>query len=230
MKYLKKIFESTKEEQVEDIESIFTEYLDQKYIADDGEEYSICFLETKDSPQYVLVTIENYIQNAAISDIQDFDKIYKERFEYLEMLKKIRVSLLRLENMGYTWAMSFDEDGFHIKVFYKDTVVTLADCFGGEMRMRSVDEPIMKRYMKDNYNLKYNSSHYTSETGGYYGRRANIMIYFNNQVPEKLVEDLRKLKRKYDIYSTSTKKEIRTENAFYSVEIIAGGVGVKLEL
>jgi len=230
MKYLRKIFESTKEDQIEDIESVFTEYLDQKYTTDDGEEYSICYLETKESPQYVLVRIENYIDAATITDLKDFDKIYQERVDYLNMLKKIRVSLTRLEGMGYNWAMSFDEEGFHIKVLYKDTVVTLADCFGGESRMGSVDEPILKRYMKDNYNLKYNSSHYTPATGGYYGNRANIRIYFNGQVPEQLVKDLEKLNKKYEVYSTHDGKKMQVEKAFYSVEVISGGVGVKLEL
>lgn len=231
MKYLRKIFESTKEDQIEDIESIFTEYLDQKYTADDGEEYSICNLFTDESDQYVMVNIESYLEGASISSITEFDRIYSERAEYLNLLKKIRVSLLRLEKIGYDWGMDFDNDGFHIKVFYKETQLTLADCFGGEKRMRSVDEPIIKKYMKQHYNLEYSSSFYREATQGYYGKRAEIVIYFKSQVPQKLVEDLKKLTRSYEVWTTSSyKKEIRTERAFYDIEIISGGNGIKMQL
>lgn len=230
MKYLRKIFESTKEDQVEDIESIFTEYLDQKYTADDGEEYSDCYIETKDSNQFVSITISSYLESPAITDLKDFDKIFKERSEYLELLKKIRTSLSRLDGMGYSWTMDFNDEGFHIKAFYKDTIITLADCFGGEEYMRGVDEAILKRYMKDHYNLNYSSYIYKESTQGYYGKRAYLVIYFNNPVPTKLIEDLKKLTRSYEVYSTSSGKEMKSEKAFYNVELINGTNGLKLEL
>jgi len=230
MKYLRRIFESTKEDQFEDIESVFTEYLDQKYTADDGEEYSDCYIEKDVSDQFISITISSYLGSPAITDLKDFDKVFKERLEYLDLLKKIRTSLSRLNGMGYSWTMDFNEDGFHIKAFYKDTVITLTDCFGGEKHMRSVDEAILKRYTKDNYNLNYSSYIYRPATQGYYGKRAEIVIYFSNPVPNSLIEDLKKLNRTYEVWSTHDGDVKKTEKAFYKVERYNGENSIKLEI
>ena len=55
MKYLRKIFESTKEDQLDEVESIFTELLDQTYAGEDGEYYSNC--EIHDRQNFILVSI-----------------------------------------------------------------------------------------------------------------------------------------------------------------------------
>lgn len=230
MKYLRKIFESTKEDQLEDIESVFTEYIDQKYTAEDGEEYSTCNLFTDESDQYVMVNIESYLEGASIASLTEFDKIYAERSEYLNLLKRIRVTLLRLEKMGYDWAMDFDNEGFHIKVFYKDTQLTLADCFGGEKRMRHVDEPIIKKYMNQHYNLEFSSYVSRQETKGYYGKRAELIIYFRSPVPDQLIDDLKKLEKNSEVWGSISGKQTKVEKAFYQVERLTGAYGVKIEL
>lgn len=230
MKYLRKIFESSKEDQIEDIESIFTEYLDTKYIADDGEEYSDCYISTE-NPKFIEISITQYLSSPSISDISDFDNIYKERNDYLELLKKIRTSLTRIDRMGYNWTMEFNEDGFFIKVLYKDTEVSLADCFGGESSMNHVEEAILKKYVKDKYNIEY-SSYYKPSTSGYYGHRAEFLIYFKNPVPQTLLEDIKNLNKRFKVFSTHAEGEqIRVERAFYSVEVMDGnpnGIRIKI--
>ena len=56
MKHLRKIFESTKEDQHDEIESIFTELLDKTYAGEDNEYGSNCEIEEKDS--FILVSNE----------------------------------------------------------------------------------------------------------------------------------------------------------------------------
>ena len=55
MKHLRKIFESTKEDQKDEIESIFTELLDQTYAGEDGDYYSNC--EINDRENFILISI-----------------------------------------------------------------------------------------------------------------------------------------------------------------------------
>jgi hypothetical protein len=228
MKYLRKIFESSRDDQLADIELIFSSYLDKKILVD-GEEYPLATIDSSEDKPYISINIYMYLSNAVMNDIKDFDKIYKERLEHLETMKNLKNTLSRIKHVGYTWSMLFDNEGFNIKVFYNDLEIELSDCFGGEEYLNGVDESIIKSYMRKHYNLDYDSYTYYPSTSGYYGKNAKIILYFNQPVTENLISDLAKLKRKSKIWGPAGER-YSYETAFGSIQIISGGRGISMEI
>lgn len=231
MKHLKRIFESNREDQKDEVESIFTELLDQKYAGDDGDYYSNC--EIFDRSNFILVCIYDSQSNVVINSFEDYDKYTKESEERTESLKKLRKYLQRIDYAGFSWDMEINEDGIFIKVYYKDTKLTLVDVFGGEFGDNNFDETVGKRVFKEIYGLDYSSFRYKNQSGGYYGEKTTYYFYFKNSIPEdsKIEKDLRNLKQKYKYYSTSTDGEqIGERNVVYTTEIIHDRKTLKVEL
>ena len=166
MKHLRKIFESTKEDQHDEIESIFTELLDKTYAGEDNEYGSNCEIEEKDS--FILVSIYDYQSKVIINSFDDYDKFTKESEERSESLKKLRKYLQRIDYAGFSWDMEIDTEGYFIKVYYKDTKLTLIDIFGGEFGNKHFEETVAKRVFREVYGLDYSSFRYDHPTSGYY--------------------------------------------------------------
>lgn len=231
MKYLKKIFESTKEEQNDEIESIFTELLDQTYAGEDGDYYSNCEIDNRDN--FILVSIYDSKSKVIINSFDDYDKFTKESEERTQSLKKLKKYLQRIDYAGFTWDMEIDEEGYFIKVYYKDAKLTLIDVFGGEFGNKNFDETVAKRVFKESYGLDYDSFRYDHPTGGYYGRRATYYLYFKKAIPQDspIHKDLRELKQKYKYFSTATEGEQIGQKAIvYTTELIHDNRTLKIEL
>ena len=231
MKHLKKIFENItdRNEQREEIECIFYQWIDKKYIRD-GEEYSDAEIDDTDD-QYLLVSIYDTHEDTFPNDITEFDKMYKEREESLKLIKSIRVALIRLDYLEFK-----DVDTWHIKVYYKDSNLSLQDAFGGIYRMDHVDENIMKTILKRDYDIDYSSSSYTPSSSGYYGKRAVIRIWFKSPIKikernddNKLIKDLKSLRRKNRRWEAD-----KSYQAFYDVKFTPSltddGSGITIEL
>jgi len=231
MKHLRKIFESTKEDQKDEIESIFIELLDQTYAGEDGEYYSNC--EINDRDNFILVSIYDSQSKVIINSFEDYDKFAKELEERAESLKKLRKYLQRIDYAGFSWDMEIDTEGYFIKVYYKDTKLSLIDVFGGEFGHKNFDETVAKRVFREVYGLDYSSFRYDHPTSGYYGKRATYYLYFRNPIPAdcKLMGDLRLLKQKYKYYSTATDGEqIGSKNIVYTTELFHDGTSLKIEM
>jgi hypothetical protein len=212
MKYLRKIFESSKEDQIEEIETVFYQWLDKKF-TDKGEEYADA--EVTEHNTHLTITIYNYESNRNPNDLKEFDESLKEKEQTLSLMKSIRVALTRLDYYEFKWGINIDEEqNFHIKVFFKETKLTLQDCFGGIYHMRRIDENIMKEVLKKDYNINYLSCDFSPSTQGYYGKRAYFLIYLKDPITQdnKIFDDLKNLKRK----NRSSEDEYR---AFYTYDI-----------
>jgi len=231
MKYLKKIFESSKEEQKDEVESIFTELLDQTYAGEDGDYNSNC--EIHDRENFILVSIYDSQSKVIINSFDDYDKFTKESEERAESLKKLRKYLQRVDYYGFSWDMEVDTEGYFIKIYYKDTKLSLVDIFGGEFGNKHFDETVAKRVFREIYGLEYSSFRYDHPTSGYYGRRGVYYLYFKKPVPadSKLMGDLRNLKQKYKYFSTATDGEqIGSKNIVYTTELFHNGAALKIEM
>jgi hypothetical protein len=231
MKHLRKIFESTKEDQHDEIESIFIELLDQTYAGEDGEYYSNCEISSRDN--FILISIYDSQSKVIINSFDDYDKFTKESEERVESLKKLKKYLQRIDYAGFKWDMEIDEEGYFIKVYYKDAKLSLIDVFGGEFGHKNFDETVAKRVFRESYGLEYNSLRYDHPTGGYYGKRATYYLYFKKAIPNdsKIQEDLRKLKQKYKYFTTAAEGEqIGEKNIIYTTELIHDGRTLKIEL
>ncbi len=195
MKYLLPIFESSKEKQLEDIQFIFSDYLDNKYMEGD-DEVCDCYIDDRESDLYLLISISNYVSNPVINSVSDFDSIFKEKESSLQLLKNIKTTLLRLDYLGYKWGMSLNDDTYDIKVFYKDTKLVLLDAFSGESSFRKFDDNIIKIVLKRDYNINFHSCRYIPSTQGYYGSRAHLILSIdgNNSDKVRLIDDLTNLK------------------------------------
>jgi hypothetical protein len=226
MKYLKnlrRLFENfeSREDQIEDIKSIFNDFLEKKSISEDGEEYEEYEL-VEDDPTCLFFTFYKYDSDVACNDMDEFDEYFKEREVSNRFLKELRIALLRLDALEYKWGFSIDENGVYIKVFYKDTKLTLSDAFGGGAdhsypdRMNSIDENIMKEVFKRDYNIIYGSSSYTPSTSGRYGSRARINIGLRTVINEdsQIIKDIKALTKINTLYPDSP-----PQRAFYSVKV-----------
>lgn len=231
MKYLRKIFESTKEDQLDEVESIFTELLDQTYAGENGEYCSNC--EIYDRQNFILVSIYDSKYKVIINSFEDYDKFTRESEERTESLKKLRKYLQRIDYSGFKWDMEIDEEGYFIKVYYKDTKLSLIDVFGGEFGNKHFDETVAKRVFKEVYGLDYSSFRYDPPTSGYYGKRGIYYLYFRNPIPtdSPIHKDLRELKQKYKYYSTSTDGEQTGQKSIiYTTELIHNGNTLRIEM
>lgn len=220
MKYLKRIFESNKPDTIIDVESVFCEFLDDKYLGSDGEYYSDTYLEEDYSDDYVMVMVTSYPNTEATSDISKFDVIYKDKEESLNLMRSLRVCLVRLTHMGYKWEYSSSDDGYHIKVFYKEVDITLNKCFPS----KSVENSMFKDLVKDKYDLDYlrYTTHKTHPNS--YGRTYTYnILYFSNVITEdsQLIKDLKDLKSESDhrifgrvTLDPTTHKSIKLEYAY----------------
>jgi hypothetical protein len=113
MKYLKKIFESSREEQFERIEDIFLELIDQ----DDADSW-----DEKDK-NYCVFDVSYYNITNSVSNLEEFNEFIKEKIEMSNFLKtKFEPIVKRLTLGGYQWSMEQGEDNFRFKVFYKNTI------------------------------------------------------------------------------------------------------------
>ena len=233
MIYLRKIFESI-DNQKEDIESVFSDFLDETYKAFDGESYPVCEIEDSDS-RYMSVSIyKDTSVNNVVNNISEFDDMLNSKNKELEFLKKVKTCLIRLNYLKYKWAMNNEEDSseFYISVYYKDIKLCLADAFGGEEQMRNINENVMKEVFKEAYNLTYLS--YTHQPGrsGYYGSKAVLYIQIKESIDieNRLIKDLKSAIHRYKAFTTHAEGEKwYEERAFYSVSLIHGGRTIKIE-
>ena len=112
MKHLKKIFESTKKDQLEEVEDIFQELVDNKTLDDEGEEYSDCEIyDEKDS--IIRVYIGNYIPEILINSTSDYENFIKSSEERIESIKSLKKYLQRLDYSGFTWDMNIKKLNYH---------------------------------------------------------------------------------------------------------------------
>ena len=232
MKYLKKIFESTTEDQREEIEDIFQEMLDKKYTHEDGEEDSDCHISSVQG-NHLVVTIYDYARNVIVNSFKDYDKLVNQSEQRTLKLKELKKYLQRLDYAGFTWDMESDEEAFYIKVYFRDAKLQLIDAFGGEWNSTRFDETAARRVFKELYGLDYSSFRSTPATSGYYGKRGVYYIYFLKPIPEDstISNDIRSLKKKYKYFSTArTGEQIGERNIAYTTEISQGNRLLKIEL
>lgn len=180
MKYLKKIFES-KDILYEEVESIFTEFLDEKEYVD-GEEYPKC--EIKDEETHLVVTIfkEEEIDTNT-NTLDGFKYIIELHNNEIKLLNRIKIALERLSHLNYEWGVDISDVEINIKVFYPDKDITLIDAFQIKGNYQpNVDPAIMSRLLKLKYNIGFSSYNKDSGTSGYYGRNPSIYLYLKNPI------------------------------------------------
>jgi hypothetical protein len=222
MKHLKKIFEDKKDEFIEIIESIFSDQIDDDtaYIAQGkkglhkkNKDYLTVFLSKEGCP------------DAGPTSIEEFNEHIQSMKDDISVIEKIRPSLKRIDYYNFSWSMSITNEDVVIKIFRNKDNITLSDAFGGIKSMTSVDDSIMKKILKEKYNLTYNSHRYTPETRGYYGSNAEFLLYLSEIIEDNhpILNDIRNLEYEYESWSTSmpvgTYKTER-EKAFGEVSVL----------
>jgi len=130
--------------------------------------------------------------------VENFDSLEGLKYN-MEIIKKkekiledIIVPLKRIEFLKYDWSVEIDENSINVIVFYKKKDYTLTDAFGGKTRMDYVNESIMKKVMKDDYNLDFFKSYYIAATSGYYGKNAETRLHFRGEITDNTFEKIRK--------------------------------------
>jgi hypothetical protein len=231
MKHLKKIFESTKESQKDEVEDIFMELLDETYAGSDGNYYSNC--EVDDSNDiYILVSIYDHQEKIIINSIDEYDNFIDSNAMRQDRIGKLKKYLQRLDYYKFTWGMTIEDTGFYIKVYYRDTKLVLVDAFGGEFGNKRFDEVIAKRVFKELYQLDYIGFRYNPSGSGYYGKRANYCLYFSDKISDdsKVINDLRNIKQKYKSTSSIYGEVIEERSIFYKIELIHDGRTINIEM
>lgn len=224
MKYLRKIFESDSTEQLEEVEAIFTEFLDERQILEDGEEYPTC--EIKIEQKYIRITIykEECVQNA--NGIVDFENLVKGYDEQKAILNRLKTPLKRIDHLGYKWGIEIWDNEIHIKIFFIDNDFTLLDALTSIHGSVSIDPNIIKTVLKDKYNVEYSSFNHSPGSSGYYGRKETIYLYLRDTITNdsKLYRDIKDLKHR------KKNDDDRYERSVFSrVEIVHDGKTLKLE-
>jgi hypothetical protein len=199
MKYLKKIFES-KSDQYEIVEDYFLHLLDEQ---DENSEEGPIWFEMDDAGESetycVFRTFYNWNNKAhSLEAFTDFIEAENKKLAYLNGLNTI---LKRLTSAGYNWEFEEDEGSSTVLIYYKrETEETLEYALeplikGG----RAVHESVLKRVLKNKYNLTLQSTNYTPGTSGYYGNNPQFMLWFpkdNFDYEHPFYKDLEKLRIK----------------------------------
>jgi hypothetical protein len=196
MKYLKKIFES-KNDQYELVEDYFLHLLEDQN--DDDPIY--CEMDDADeSDTYCIFrAYYNWNNNADnLEDLADFISIQNKKMSYLNGLNNI---LKRLTGAGYSWEFVEDEGSSSVVIYYKrDEEETLELALEPLKKgQNAVHESILKRVLKEKYNLTLQSTNFTPGTPGYYGRNPQFILWFpkdNFDYEHPFYKDLQKLKIK----------------------------------
>lgn len=224
MKYLRKIFESDSTEQLEEVEAIFTEFLDERIKLEDGEEIPTCEISTK--PKYIRITIykEECVQNA--NGFVDFENLVKGYDEQKDILNRLKTPLKRIDHLGYEWGIEIWDNEIHIKVFFIDNNFTLLDALTSNHGSVSIDPNIIKTVLKDKYNIEYLRFSHSPGSSGYYGRKETIYLYLIDTITNdsQLYKDIKALKHR-----KRNEDDKYERNVFSGVEIIHDGKTLKLE-
>lgn len=223
MKYLRKIFESDSTEQLGEVEAIFTEFLDEKQILD-GDEYPTC--EIKSEAKYIRVIIykDECVQNA--NGIEDFENLVNAYDEQKAILNRLKTPLKRIDHLGYNWGIEIGECEIHIKIFHIDKDASLLDALTSNHGSVSIDPNIIKKILKDKYNVEYSSFSHSPGSSGYYGRKETIYLYLRDTITNdsQLYKDIKNLKHRKKNDDDKYERSV-----FSGVEIIHEGKTLKLE-
>lgn len=230
MKHLKKIFEDKKDDFYEIIESIFSDYLDDDTVYIDKSAF------LRNNEFITLYIAKNGCPDAGPTNIEEFNEYIQSMKDDIVVIEKIRPSLKRIDYYNFSWSLSISNEEIRIKIFRNNDKITLSDAFGGSRNMRTVDDSIMKKVLKEKYNLTYNSHSYSPETRGY-GQSAEFILYLSEIIEDNhpILDDIRNLEREYENWSTSmpmgTYKIIK-EKAFREVSVLrwekTSGIKIKL--
>lgn len=217
MKYLKKIFES-EDILSEEVESIFTEFLDEKEYVD-GEEYPTCEIK-KEETHLVITIFKDQEIDSSTNTLDGFKYIIDLHNNEIKLLNRIKIALERLSHLDYEWGVDISDVEINIKVFYPDGDVTLLDAFQIKGNHQpSVDVVVMRRLLKLKYNIEFSSYSKESGTSGYYGRSPAIYLYLKSPIDSnnQLYKDLSNLER------------VNNRSVFSRVGLIHNGSTIKLE-
>jgi len=224
MKYLRKIFESDSTEQLGEVEAIFTEFLDEKQILEDGNEYPTCEIESE--AKYIRITIykDECVQNA--NGIEDFENLVNAYDEQKAILNRLKTPLKRIDHLGYKWGIQIWDNEIHIKVFFIDNNFSLLDALTSSHGSVSIDPNIIKTVLKDKYNVEYSSFNHVHGSSGYYGRKETIYLYLKDTITNdsQLYKDIKNLKHRKRNDDDKYERSV-----FSGVEIIHEGKTLKLE-
>lgn len=220
MKHIKRIFETSSDEsnddQFEEVKSIFTEFMDEN-IDDydmDGSPIPRCSCHKLDN--YISVSIfKDSVADQDFSDnISGFDDIIQDSIKNINLLKRIKVALSRLEYRGYEWGVKIDYEEIVVKILYsKDVRLSLIDAFIKNDRY-FLDQILLKKILLKDYNIKY-KSHVTNKS---YGGRDNIYLYVEGDNLDKLVSDLRSLKTIDGKWHSNVFNSVRLDNGIIRIE------------
>lgn len=200
MKYIKKIFENLKD-QIDDVENIFDYYVDN---------YDCEVTEGEDSDPFIYVNIYFQMEkNKNASSIKEFDNLLEINNSKIKFLEGIKTTLKRLDYLKYNWILEIDDTSIAIKVIKIGSTPKLEDALGGAKWLCSVDDGIMKKVCKEKYGLKYYSHKSEKAIPGYYGKNAQILLYFAEVLDDNnpLISDIKNLKKD-------------GRNAFFNVQLL----------
>ena len=196
MKYLKKIFESN-QEKYEIVEDYFL------HLLEDQDEDDPIYCEMEDAHENrtycIFRAYYNWTNNADnLEDLADFISIQNKKMSYLNGLNNI---LKRLTGAGYSWEFVEDEGLSSVVIYYKrDEEETLELALEPLLKgHNALHESILKRVLKEKYNLTLQSTNFTPRTQGYYGRNPQFILWFpkdNFDYEHPFYKDLQKLKIK----------------------------------
>lgn len=112
---IKRIFENNApsvEDQKQDIEEIFTEFIDDR-------KYSTLInrnIEVEDFGKYFVVEIYDGVDIDNANTIKTLRELVKKNLSALDLLKRLEPSFKRLEYLDYRWHVWMTDDGFKIEI------------------------------------------------------------------------------------------------------------------
>lgn len=198
MKYLKKIFEDFDyKSQYEEIEDYFLAFLENQTV--DSEIF--CEMEDADSSETYCIFRAWQQDETKFDSIEAFDDLLLFNEIKTNFLKKLKVSLKRLNQNGFNWEYEENPEQINILVFYKkgveeDLELAIEPLLNAQ---KSIHESVLKRVLKKKYGLDLERVTFNPTTSGFYGKNSNFTLWFRNQVfdyEHQLYKDLYQIKEK----------------------------------
>lgn len=197
--------------QKEEILEIFIDKIDDDLIYHDTND---------DTEQFILFHLY-FDEKTKMSNLEDVKIIKNFYSERIEIFNDLEMQLNRLNDLGYEWEMEEDNHQLFITVWFNDIEETIENAFGTKERI-FINEPIMKKVLKNNYNLTYMGYYHIKGGPGRYGSDNSYNIYIQEDVDNetlfKIEKDLKSIKD--NIFTSVNKSKYLSYDGKYDKYIL----------
>jgi hypothetical protein len=167
------------DDQKQEILEIFLDMLDDEEIMEDS-----------DNDQFIHFSI--YVDEpTTMHDISDVDETINIYNNFQNKLENLKMQLNRLSDLNYLWEIEIEGTQINLIVWYNDLEPTIKNAFGTKDRL-FINTPIIKKVLKDDYNLTYLGYEHAKGTDGRYGSNPHFDIYVQENISDDVISKIEK--------------------------------------